>query len=176
MFASHELVIDATYELVAARLVHLVDRGALNGVSKAAYEGQWEAVVRVGPLGGTLGLSKLVRVRVLDPVRHGATMIISLRWEAIGPAGELFPALDADLLLTPEGEDGSRLGLVGSYRPPLGRAGAALDNVIMNRLAVATVHSFLQRLASAVADPMPEPSPVLGVIPLWRPSAEPGHP
>ena len=176
MFASDELLIDATYELVAARLVHLVNRGALNGVSKAAYEGQWEAVVRVGPLGGTIGLSKLVRVRVLDPARQGATMIISLRWEATGPAGELFPALDADLLLTPEGEDGSRLGLVGVYRPPLGRAGAVLDKVIMNRLAVATVHSFLQRLATAVADPMNGPSPARGAIPLWRPDPEPGQP
>src|SRR6266540_658543 len=148
MFAVHEVTVEARYEVAAARLVHLINWGALRGVSEAAYEGGLEALVRVGPFGGAPGLSKLVRVRVLDPVCRGVTMTVSLRWEATGVAGELFPVLDADLTLMREGDDRSRLGLIGSYRPPFGRTGAALDRAIMGRIAAATIRSLLDRVAA----------------------------
>jgi hypothetical protein len=84
--------------MAAAGLVHLIHFDALHGVSQAAYEGGLEAVLRVGPFGSQRGLSKLVRVRVLDPVRHDGTMTVSLRSEATGFAGEQLPVLDADLI------------------------------------------------------------------------------
>ena len=167
MFAAHEVMIEAQCEVASARLVHLLNWGALRGASEAAYEGGLEAVIRVGPFGSERGLSKLVRVRVLDPVRRGVTMTVSLRWEATGVAGELFPVLDADLTLMPEGDDRSRLGLVGSYRPPFGRAGAAL--------ATATIRSLLDRVAAAIADPAPNPQPGVDTAPRWRPITEPGE-
>src|SRR6266540_1410444 len=71
MFAVHEVTVEARYEVAAARLVHLINWGALRGVSEAAYEGGLEALVRVGPFGGAPGLSKLVRVRVLDQGGRG---------------------------------------------------------------------------------------------------------
>jgi len=37
--------------------------------------------------------------------------------------GGLFPVLDADITLTPAGEQTTRLALAGVYRPPLGRLG-----------------------------------------------------
>ena len=175
MFAAQEATVGVRYEVAAARLVHLINWGALHGVSEAAYEGGLEAVLRVGPFGGARGLSKLVRVRVLDPVRRGATMTVSLRWEATGVAGELFPVLDADLVLMREGDDRSRLALVGCYRPPFGRAGAALDRAIMGRIATATIRSLLDRVAAAVADPAPNPQPDVDTAPRWRPVAEPGQ-
>jgi hypothetical protein len=49
-----------------------------------------------------------------------------LRWEATGPGGRLFPALDADITLTPAGEHATLLGLAGCYRPPLGSWGRGL--------------------------------------------------
>jgi hypothetical protein len=39
---------------------------------------------------------------------------------ATGPGGKLFPALDADIWLTPAGEYSARLSLAGAYRPPPG--------------------------------------------------------
>lgn len=159
MFASHEIALDARYEVAGARLAHVADWGVLHGMSETAYEGGLEMLIRVGPLGGAPGLSKLVRVRVLDPVRRSGTMTVSLRWEATGLAGELFPVLDADLTLRRESDDQSRLSLVGSYRPPLGRPGVVLDKTIMSRVAAATIRSLLDRLAAALADPAPD-SPV----------------
>jgi len=172
MFASQEVIVQLPREVVSARLVHLMNQGALRSVSESAYEGGCEGLVRVGPFGDLSGLSKLVRVRVLAPVRHEAVETVSLRWEATGPAGELFPVLDADLTLTADGDDRSRLAVVGSYRPPLGRAGAAVDRAIMNRVATATLRAVLDELASLlIASPA---YPDVGrEIPRWRPTTAP---
>jgi hypothetical protein len=175
MFAAHEVMIEARYGVAAARLIRLINWGALRRASEAAYEGGLEAVIRVGPFGGARGLSKLVRVRVLDPVRRGAVMTVSLRWEATGVAGELFPVLDADLTLMSEGDDRSRLGLIGSYRPPFGRAGAALDRAIMGRVAAATIQSLLDGVAAAIADPAPNPQLGADTALRWRPITEPSE-
>jgi hypothetical protein len=167
MFVAHEAVVEGRYEVVVARLVHLVNWGALHGVSEAAYEGGQEAVLRVGPFGGAPGLSKLVQVRALDPVRRGGTTTVPLRWEATGVASELFPVLDADLVLAGDGDNHTRLALVGTYRPPFGKAGAALDTVVLGRVATATIRSLLERVAAAVADPAPDPYPDAETRPRW---------
>ena len=57
------------------------------------------AILRVGPFGETRGAFRLVRVQFFAPARRGATMTVPLRWETAGPAGDLFPVLDADLIL-----------------------------------------------------------------------------
>src|SRR6266508_3661185 len=146
MFAVHEVTVEARYEMATARLIRLINWGALHGVSETAYEGGLQALVRVGPFGGTPGLSKLVRVRVLD----------------------------ADLILVREGDDRSRLRLIGSYRPPLGRAGAALDKAIMSRVAAATIRSLLDKVAAAIADPVPHPRTGTDTGRRWQPVTEPG--
>lgn len=153
MLASHEVILDAGFEVTRARLLDLIDLGGLHGVSEGAFEGGRQALIRVGPFGSTPGVSKLVRVRMLEPVRRGATVTVPLRWEATGVSGELFPVLDADLILVRDGDERTRLGLVGSYRPPLGRTGAALDRAVMSRIAAATIRSLLEEVAAAVADP-----------------------
>lgn len=62
----------------------------------ALYRGKrW----RVGPLGGVPAVSKLVEVHALDMVTRGESAMLALRWQATGPAGRLFPALDADMVL-----------------------------------------------------------------------------
>jgi hypothetical protein len=155
MFIAHELVVDAGFGVAQSRLDNLAHRGGLSGASQAAFDGGLAAVIRVGPLGDVPGISKLVRVSFLEPVRRGATMTVPLRWEAIGAAGELFPVLDADLILARDGEDRTRLALAGCYRPPLGWFGAGLDRVIMHRLAMATVRALLRSLADVLASSAP---------------------
>jgi hypothetical protein len=71
-------------------------------------------------------------------------------------AGDLFPVFDADLVLTPAGEERSSLELVGSYRPPLGRTGLALDRVILGRVARATIRAVLEEVKASLADPATE--------------------
>jgi hypothetical protein len=68
-------------------------------VCGASYDGALTGLLRVGPAGPAAG--KLVRVRFLDPVYRGDVMSTGLRWEATGPAGSLFPMLDADITISP---------------------------------------------------------------------------
>ncbi len=170
MFAADEVTVEAPFEVAAVRLVNLLRRDALSGACEAAYLGGLMAVLRVGPFGGKWGFSKLVRVCYLEPARR----TVPLRWEATGAAGELFPVLDADLILTRHGDERALLALTGSYRPPFGRAGVILDKAIMHRLATATIRSLLGTLSAAIAHP--EPLPQTGTLPGWEPAIEPGEP
>jgi len=153
MFAAHRVSIDTAYQVVVVRLSQFMNWGALDGVSEAAYERSLETTLRVGPFGSTRGLSRLVRVNTLEPVSHDGKTTVSLRWEATGTTGDMFPVLDAELTVTPDGAERSHVELVGSYRPPLGRAGAALDRAIMAHVAEATIRSFLERVAAVLANP-----------------------
>lgn len=101
---------------------------------------------------------------------------MTLRWEATGPAGGLFPVLDGDSTLTPAGEDAARLALAGVYRPPLGRLGASLDRAVLHRVADATIRALLRAVADAVTSPAVAPAArtqAPGALPS-RPATEPG--
>ncbi len=153
MFVAAEGTVQARLEDAVARLRHLINHGVLRSTSQEAYEGGLWAVARVGPFGPVPGLSRLVRVLVAEPVQRGATVTMPMRWEATGAAGDLFPLLDADLTLTGEEPDQVHVRLDGSYRPPLGRAGEALDQLVMHRLAVATMKSLMTGLVAGLSDP-----------------------
>jgi hypothetical protein len=88
-------------------------------------------------------------VHFRDLVMRDDSAVLTLRWEATGPGGRLFPALDADITLTPAGERATLLRLAGSYRPPLGSLGAGLDRAILHR-AAATIRAFLSRVADSI--------------------------
>ncbi len=159
MFLAEETIVAAGFADAAARLAHVLSHGSIHAASVTAYEHGQAAILRAGLAGHRPGPSKLVRVQFLTPVQRGATLTLALRWEVTGPAGELFPALDADLLLARAGEEQVLLGLTGSYRPPPGPAGAALDRALLRRIATASARSLLGHLAEAIADPQPELQP-----------------
>jgi len=150
MFASHEVRLDMTFARARARLAMLCNAGWLSGPSEQAYAEGLAGLIRVGPFGAVLGASKLVRVQLLEPVPRDDTVVIPLRWEASGAAGRLFPVLDANLVLTPDGEDAVTLAVTGAYRPPLGSVGEVLDRALLNRAATATIRSLLTRIADSM--------------------------
>ena len=153
MLVTQELIVDTEFDAARAGLRRIVDGGGLEGVSRDAYEGALARLIRVGPFGDVPGVSKLVQVRLLGPVKRDATRTIWLRWEATGLAGGLFPALDADLSIAAEGQDKTRITLKGSYRPPFGRLGVGVDRVLMHRVASATMSALLRSVADALAEP-----------------------
>ena len=111
----------------------------------------------LGPLGAAPGLSRLVAVRFTDMAVHEDFAIVAIRWEATGPGGALFPALDADLKLTPAGDQATMLAVSGAYRPPLGGLGAGLDRVLLHRVAQATIRAFTHQIGAAIAHPALSP-------------------
>jgi hypothetical protein len=154
MFVGAETVAGAGFDAAQARLVRLARGGWLAGASGQAFGELDQGLTRVGPAPGA---SRLVEVRVRELVMRGQAAVLALRWEAAGPGGSLFPVLDADITMAPYGEFGTLIALAGSYRPPLGLVGAALDRVVLHRLAAATMRRFVNRIGEAVADPTEAP-------------------
>ena len=162
MFVAVEVPLDVSFPAAAARFANLAGGGLLTRASEGAYGDGLTGLVRVGPLGAVPGMSKLVKVHFLDVVTCGESAVLTLRWEATGPGGRLFPALDADIWLTPAGEHSTRLSLAGVYRPPLAVLGAGLDKAVFHRVADATVRSLLARLTAVLARPQDSADTVQG--------------
>lgn len=172
MFVSDERPLSAGFDDAALRLARLGSSGWIHGRSEAVYEGGLEYLLRVGPLGAVPGASKLVRVRLAEPVCRGGDISVGVRWEAAGPGGRLFPALDADIRLSHDGGQAARVSLTGTYRPPLGTVGGGLDRLLLHAVASATVRALLTTIADAL-DGKPA-SPWEAAKP-WQPDPEPGH-
>jgi hypothetical protein len=153
MFVSYQLTLAVTFQSAHARLETLTHGRWLSAASGDAYADGLAGLNRVGLFGAGLGASKLVRVSLLEPVPREDVMILSLRWEATGVTGGLFPVLDADLTVTPADAGQTLMKVDGAYRAPWGAAGAALDRVLLGRAADATIRSLLTRIADAVANP-----------------------
>ena len=148
MFARQEVVLDLDFPAARARLALLMRGDWLDSVSQNAYADGLSGQVRVGPFGRVPGMSKLVEVRLLDPVPREDVVVLPLRWEATGRMGRLFPVLDADLTLSEASDGRAELRLTGAYRPPLAALGEELDQIVLHRVATATVKSLLARIAS----------------------------
>jgi hypothetical protein len=142
---------DASGDAYAEGLAGLTHGGWLSDASGDAYAEGLAGLARVGPFGEIPGASKLVRVLLLEPVDRGSSLTLSLRWEATGPMGRLFPVLDANIILIPAGESASQLALAGAYRPPFAAVGQRLDRMLLHRAASATVRSLLRRIAETIA-------------------------
>ena len=157
MFVAAEMGLDLSYPAAAARLANQARGGPLTRMSQGAYGDGLAGLVWVGPVGAVPGVSRLVRVHVRDVVTRGEGTVLALRWQAAGPGGRLFPALDADMSLTPAGERSARLSLAGAYRLPLDALGAGPDRAVLHKAAGATVRSLLARVADVLGLP-PEPA------------------
>ena len=151
MFIAHSRVLDLPIQVARPRLESLVGGGGVSRCAQTAYATGIAGVIRVGPLGDVPGAAKLVRIQFLEPVQRDDGVTLAMRWEAVGPAGGLFPVLDADISLTREGEQATRLALVGSYRPPLGWLGAGLDRAVLRRVAMATIRALLRDIGLCLA-------------------------
>jgi hypothetical protein len=152
MFLSDQRVLTISIAAAGARLANLAQSGWLCGASGAAYQDGVDHLVRVGLPGDLPGTSRLVRVQFLDPVYRVYSVTMGVRWEAIGVTGGLFPVLDANITLTAEGDQHTRMTLTGVYRPPLGALGAGLDRVLLHRVATATVHSLMTDMSRTMED------------------------
>jgi hypothetical protein len=144
VFVGDEVRLDIGFAVARERLLRLGEDDALLATSAGAYG---PGLTRVG----VAGVSKLVRVQARVLSWTNVSAAVALRWEAIGPGGGLFPVLDADLTLAPAGA-GTMLTLAGAYRPPLGPLGQAVDRAILQRVAVATIRSFLVEVAAQLDD------------------------
>jgi hypothetical protein len=158
MFADQAVTLDLDFPAAKDEFLLLTHGNRLDGMSQAAYAEGLAGQIRVGPFGSVPGISKLVQVSLLDPVRGDDSVLVPMRWEATGPVGRLFPVLDANLMLGHDDHGRGVLRLSGVYRPPLGGLGEELDQIVLRRVASATIRSLLRRIAALLADPASEPA------------------
>jgi len=152
MFTDHAVGLDLDYPVAKARFLRLAHGDWLDGLSQDAYTDGLVGEVRVGPFGGAPGMSKRVRVSLLDPVPRDDMVLVPIRWEATGPMGRLFPVLDANLIMGTDSQGQAELRITGAYRPPLDGLGEGLDQAVLHRVAGATLKSLLRRIAARLAD------------------------
>jgi hypothetical protein len=138
--------LEVSFAVARERLVQLTEGGALISASEDAYGRGTASLARVG----AGGLSKLVRVQLRELARTDRSAGLAMRWEATGPGGGLFPVLDADLRLASAGDQVTFLTVAGVYRPPPGPLGEALDQVILQRVADATIRNFAIWIAAQI--------------------------
>jgi hypothetical protein len=150
VFVEAELPIALAFEVAKVALDRALADGGLVAESRRAVEDGLVFVMPVGPRGARRPSTE-VKVRLLPGRRIGERLVVPLRWEVTGPAGALFPMLDANLELTAVDPATSRLLVVGRYEPPLGRLGATIDRVGMSRVASATMAALLRELASRLS-------------------------
>jgi hypothetical protein len=172
VFVADERPLDLSLGAAQIRLESLARHGRLDEASRAAYESGFDHLLRVGPLGGVPGASRLVRVQFVEPVYREGVMTLGVRWEATGFTGGLFPVLDANLSLGGGGGHGARLALTAAYRPPLGGLGAELDRLLLHRVAAGTVRAFLASLAGAL-EGAPQAAVETAAPAWWPPGPEP---
>jgi hypothetical protein len=77
-----------------------------------------------------------------------------LSWQSASRPG-LFPHMNARLLVFPLSATETQLELEGTYEPPLGLLGAAVDAVVGHRVAQASVLSFVQDIAALLRSELP---------------------
>lgn len=112
-----------------------------------AYREGEELRSRVGPASM---VAKSVAIEIGSPQLQRRGLVYPLRWSAVG-AESLFPEMRADLILTQNGKEETAMTLSGTYDPPLGVVGRALDRALLGRVAEATVRNWMDRLAAAVS-------------------------
>jgi hypothetical protein len=157
MFAADEVSIPARFDVAAAQLTGLINRGGLRSACQAAYTQGLAGELPASPSGRGQEFSQLVRVLFLEPACRGGTMTVALRWGATGVAGGVFPILDANLILARHGDGRCLLTLAGTCRPPFGAA--APGTASMHRFATAANRSLLAHVAGTIATPAPQPQP-----------------
>jgi hypothetical protein len=150
VFVGDQIRMDVCLDSARRQLERLARDGVLLSASEYAYGAGITGLMEAAGLAA--GMSRLVGVQPGDLLETEGSARLGLRWEAIGSDGTLFPALDADLTLSPAGENTTVLTLAGLYRLPE-HAGAGLDPGIVRCFAAVTIDSFIARLACALMHP-----------------------
>jgi len=81
---------------------------------------------------------------------------IELEWEASAMPG-LFPIMRGQLAIYPLTSTETQLDFFGTYDPPLGPVGKALNAVAGHRIAEATVHRFVGDVAGYLRQSLSKP-------------------
>jgi hypothetical protein len=102
---------------------------------------------QLGPIDVTADVAIEVGPMDETPLPSGRPALrVPITWKAI-QTPRAFPVMQAELTIYPLTATETQLELAGSYVPPLGALGRALDSALLHRIAEASVLQFVQELA-----------------------------
>jgi hypothetical protein len=139
--------IDTAFGLAEPRLLGALP--ALDGLAEGAYRDGEARRASLGAEVARVQAPAFVKLVVGTPTKGPGRLTVPLSWTAEGSTA-LFPKMDADLMLATLGPDASQLSLRGSYTPPMGAVGRALDRMLMHRVAESSVKGFVDRIADSI--------------------------
>ena len=149
-FVGDQVLVDASFDAARCQLRRLASDGVLLGASKYAYRAGITGLIQAA--GPAAALPPLAGVEPGDLAETAGRARPRLRWHAAGPGGAVFPGLDANLALSPAGEQTTVLAVAGVYRLP-GQVGTGLDPDMVRCFAAVTIRSFIARLACTLTYP-----------------------
>lgn len=147
MFVYYYATLAAPFATVETRLLDALN--GLGDLADAAYRDGEEIHCRMGGGIDRHLIAKTVRLDAGTPRRFEQDTTIPLVWEATG-ARILFPRMEGDLIVAALGSELTQLTFRGSYEPPLGALGRAIDRTLLHRIAEASVQGFVERIAAAL--------------------------
>jgi len=148
MFVQDFQMIERPFDDVAERLRADPNRLLTEAVGVAQDDGE-HLRARVGPASWPAPLARTVEVRP-GPLRtYGDGVILAFEWDS-PRAASLFPHLDADLDFAPFGPERTQATLRVRYQPPGGVIGRRADQLLLHRIAEATIRSFLVQICAAL--------------------------
>jgi hypothetical protein len=129
--------------------------------SASARAGSAAANLRIELGGLEIGVNVQLHaceVRELSSTGSGATALrLELAWTSLRNPG-LFPSMLAELSARPSDVGAAELELRGSYWPPFGPLGAAIDAAVGHRVAEASVGRLMEDLVAQLYRDLPESS------------------
>lgn len=141
--------VDCPYEAVVRRFQARVEQVLGVAVEHTRDEGD-RLTRKVAPAGWPAALAPTVALEV-GPLRtQGNRLLVAFSWRSVG-ASSLFPRLEADLEITPCSTSETGLVLRGSYDPPAGPIGRRVDDLLLHRIAEATLRAFLDSVLASLA-------------------------
>jgi hypothetical protein len=133
---------------------------ATRSTANRAHEDGAELRVRIGAveIAADIAIEVTAIARARSPANQPATRI-DLIWKSKRSPG-LFPAMTGSLWAYALSPRETQLELTGSYDPPLGLLGDAIDAIALHRIAEESVRRFITDLASYLRAELPaEPVP-----------------
>lgn len=145
MFVKYFAIVPLSFAEAEMRLLGLLD--GLGESADIAYRHGEEMLARIGS--GEGKVAKTVRLELGEPSKGRSRTTLPLSWWATGTPF-LFPTMDGELALAAMGPELAQLVLQGTYKPPIGPVGRALDKVLFHRFAEASVKDFVDRVAAGI--------------------------
>ncbi len=127
--------------------------------SAAARASSLAASLRLGVAGVEIGVGVHIDVRGVREEEGIAGMSpvtrVLLGWEAVSGSA-LFPIMSAQLSAWPLMASETQLEIEGSYSPPLGVVGTAIDAAVGHRIAEASIHRLLDDVIEQLRRDLPQ--------------------